>query len=183
MSARTREEAAHWYVVVCVRHASICRLPHRCPCRMSDGEWGWLPMLGGSRQSGHHKPEIHGVDPEFESTLRLLYMDFQSNCWVNLRIFGQPCEFYLTCGLCTWQFVNAKAGDGSLAAAWFWGMAVHPPATRLWPSQSAAGVRCMGNVVSWFSSQLYKNKNRQHLKIGYLDVSRRQLQSVLKVRA
>jgi hypothetical protein len=22
-------------------------------------------------------------------------MDFQSNCWVNLRILGQPCEFYL----------------------------------------------------------------------------------------
>jgi hypothetical protein len=23
------------------------------------------------------------------------YRDFQSNCWVNLRILGQPCEFYL----------------------------------------------------------------------------------------
>jgi hypothetical protein len=23
------------------------------------------------------------------------YRDFQSNCWVNLQILGQPCEFYL----------------------------------------------------------------------------------------
>jgi hypothetical protein len=23
------------------------------------------------------------------------YRDFQSNCWVNLRILGQPCEIYL----------------------------------------------------------------------------------------
>jgi hypothetical protein len=23
------------------------------------------------------------------------YRDFQSNCWVNLRILGQPCGFYL----------------------------------------------------------------------------------------
>ena len=23
------------------------------------------------------------------------YRDFQSNCWVNLRIQGEPCEFYL----------------------------------------------------------------------------------------
>ena len=26
------------------------------------------------------------------------YRDFQSNCWVNLRILGQPCEFYLAAG-------------------------------------------------------------------------------------
>ena len=24
------------------------------------------------------------------------YRDFQSNCWINLRILGQACEFYLT---------------------------------------------------------------------------------------
>jgi hypothetical protein len=41
------------------------------------------------------KPDIHRVDPEFGSTLMLLYRDFQSKCWVNLRILGQPCEFYL----------------------------------------------------------------------------------------
>ena len=41
------------------------------------------------------EPESHRVDPEFGSTLRLLYRDFQSNCWVNLKILGQPCEFYL----------------------------------------------------------------------------------------
>jgi hypothetical protein len=33
-------EAVHGHVVVCVRHASICGLPHRCPCGISDGEWG-----------------------------------------------------------------------------------------------------------------------------------------------
>ena len=42
------------------------------------------------------------------------------------------------CGLRTWQFVDAKAGDGSLAPVWIWGMAVHPPVTRLWPSARAA---------------------------------------------
>ena len=41
------------------------------------------------------QPEIHRVDPESGSTLRLTDRDFQSNCWVNLRILGQPCEFYL----------------------------------------------------------------------------------------
>ena len=39
--------------------------------------------------------KFYRVDPESGSTLRLLYRDFQSNCWVNLRILGQPCEFYL----------------------------------------------------------------------------------------
>jgi hypothetical protein len=27
--------------------------------------------------------------------LKALYRDSQSNFWVNLRILGQPCEFYL----------------------------------------------------------------------------------------
>jgi hypothetical protein len=26
-------------------------------------------------------------------------MDFQSNCWVNLRILGHPCGYYLSLGL------------------------------------------------------------------------------------
>ena len=41
------------------------------------------------------KGKIHRVDPEFGSTLTVSNRDFQSNCWVNLRILGQPCEFYL----------------------------------------------------------------------------------------
>ena len=28
--------------------------------------------------------------------LRCSYRDFHSNCWVNFRILGQPCEFYLS---------------------------------------------------------------------------------------
>ena len=28
----------------------------------------------------------------------LKYRDFQSNCWANLRILGQPCAFYLRAG-------------------------------------------------------------------------------------
>ena len=48
---------------------------------------------------------------------------------------GRPCSaaagsLVTKCGLRTWQFVDAKAGDGSSAAAWVWGMAVHPPVTR-----------------------------------------------------
>jgi hypothetical protein len=39
------------------------------------------------------KPEIHRIDPEFGSTLTISNRDSQSNCWVNLRILGQPCEF------------------------------------------------------------------------------------------
>ena len=41
------------------------------------------------------EPEIHRVDPEFGSTLTVSNRDSQSNCWVNLRILGQPCEFHL----------------------------------------------------------------------------------------
>jgi hypothetical protein len=46
------------------------------------------------------KPEIHRVDPEFGSTLKALIGIFQSNCWVNLRILGQPCGFYLSVTNC-----------------------------------------------------------------------------------
>jgi hypothetical protein len=37
--------------------------------------------------------KIHRVDPEFGSTLTASNRDSQSNCWVNLKIMGQPCEF------------------------------------------------------------------------------------------
>jgi hypothetical protein len=43
-----------------------------------------------------HQPEIHRVDPESGSTPRLFIGYFKSNCWVNLRILGRLCEFYLT---------------------------------------------------------------------------------------
>jgi hypothetical protein len=33
--------------------------------------------------------------------LQVSFRDFQSNCWVNLRILGQPCEFYLDVDVAT----------------------------------------------------------------------------------
>ena len=40
-----------------------------------------------------NKVEIHRVDPDFRSTLIVSNRDSQSNCWVNCKIMGQPCEF------------------------------------------------------------------------------------------
>jgi hypothetical protein len=37
--------------------------------------------------------KIHRVDPAFGSTLTASNRDSQSNCWVNSKIVGQPCEF------------------------------------------------------------------------------------------
>jgi hypothetical protein len=37
--------------------------------------------------------KIHRVDPDFGSTLTASNRDFQSNCWVNWKLMGQPCEF------------------------------------------------------------------------------------------
>ena len=37
--------------------------------------------------------KIHRVDPAFGSTLTASNRDSQSNCWVNWKIMGQPCEF------------------------------------------------------------------------------------------
>ena len=40
-----------------------------------------------------YAPEIHRVDPDSGSTLTGSIRDSQSNCWVNWKIMGQPCEF------------------------------------------------------------------------------------------
>jgi hypothetical protein len=52
------------------------------------------------QQQKQRKPEeakregkIHRVDPDFGSTLTVSNRDYQSNCWVNWKIVGQPCEF------------------------------------------------------------------------------------------
>ena len=37
--------------------------------------------------------EIHRVDPDVGSTLTVSSRDPQTNCWVNWKIMGQPCEF------------------------------------------------------------------------------------------
>jgi hypothetical protein len=41
-------------------------------------------------QSG---PEIHRVDPDFGSTFTVSSREYQSKCWVNWKITGQPCDF------------------------------------------------------------------------------------------
>jgi hypothetical protein len=38
------------------------------------------------------KGKTHRVDPDFGSTLTVSNRDSQSNCWVNWKIMGQPCE-------------------------------------------------------------------------------------------
>ena len=43
-----------------------------------------------------HEGKIHRVDPDFASTLTASNRDSQSNCWVNWKIMGQPCEFQVT---------------------------------------------------------------------------------------
>jgi hypothetical protein len=37
--------------------------------------------------------KFHRVDPDFGSTLTASNRTSQSNCWVNWKIMGQPCEF------------------------------------------------------------------------------------------
>ena len=39
------------------------------------------------------KGKIHRVDPDFGSTSAASNRDSQSNCWVNWKSMGQPCEF------------------------------------------------------------------------------------------
>jgi hypothetical protein len=47
------------------------------------------PPASGALPEG----KIHRVDPDFESTLTASNRYSQSNCWVNWKIMGQPCEF------------------------------------------------------------------------------------------
>ena len=50
-------------------------------------------VLQEARQEVPAKGKIHRVDPDFGSTLTVSNRDSQSNCWVNWKIMGQPCEF------------------------------------------------------------------------------------------
>jgi hypothetical protein len=49
----------------------------------------------GARGGGilQEEGKIHRVDPDFGPTLTASNRDKQSNCWVNLKILGQPCGF------------------------------------------------------------------------------------------
>ena len=58
------------------------------------------PWLGG--QPGGLHPAPRALNLKFTGLTQNLgqlygsYRDYQSNFWVNLRILGQPCEFYVT---------------------------------------------------------------------------------------
>jgi hypothetical protein len=51
------------------------------------------PRRGGGRPRVERQAKINRVDPYFGSTLTVSNRDSQSNCWVNLKLMGQPCEF------------------------------------------------------------------------------------------
>jgi hypothetical protein len=52
-----------------------------------------LPRSSTAGISTRPHGEIHRVDPDFGSTLTASSRDYQSNCWVNWKIMGQPCGF------------------------------------------------------------------------------------------
>ena len=60
---------------------------HRLHYNFSDHPWPCADPKG----------KIHRVDPDFGSSLTVSNRDSQSNCWVNFKIVGQPCEFQV-CG-------------------------------------------------------------------------------------
>jgi hypothetical protein len=37
--------------------------------------------------------KIHRADPDFGSTVTVSTRNYQSNCWVNWKINGPPCEY------------------------------------------------------------------------------------------
>ena len=47
----------------------------------------------GARSERAFKGKIYRMDPDCGSTFTISDGEFQSKCWVNLKIMGQPCEF------------------------------------------------------------------------------------------
>jgi hypothetical protein len=68
---------------------------------------------GGGCAMGPAAPggKIHRVDPDFGSTLKVSNRDYQSNCWVNLRMLGQPCEFQVLDRGLVWQHLRSWVVD------------------------------------------------------------------------
>jgi hypothetical protein len=58
----------------------------------------WLLQLGPPPREEPIEGKIHRVDPDFGSTSTVSNRDSQSNCWVNLKIMGLPCEFQVRSG-------------------------------------------------------------------------------------
>ena len=77
------------------------------------------------------------------------YGDFQSNCWVNLRILGQPCDFYLLDALDD-RILASVWGAARLPADVRLGRSACPSATPLGYCgplrQVAAGMRWRGRA-------------------------------------
>jgi hypothetical protein len=77
--------------------------------RRTKTEWRLIAMLQATRNLAGHEPramvyfrvassarpegKVHRVGPDFGSTLTVFNRDSQSNCWVDWKITGQPCEF------------------------------------------------------------------------------------------
>jgi hypothetical protein len=45
---------------------------------------------------GQVKGKNYRVDPDLGSTLTVSNRNYQSNCWVNWKIMGQPCDFQVS---------------------------------------------------------------------------------------
>ena len=65
----------------------------RAAMHSRDGEAAGPKRRGGSARGSNLK--FTGLTQNL-GQLYGSYRDFQSNCWVNLRILGQPCEFHLS---------------------------------------------------------------------------------------
>jgi hypothetical protein len=68
------------------------------PRHIAGGEWegGGVKIQRktvGDNQRAHNL-KFTGLTQNLDQ-LSGFYRDSQSNCWVNSRILGQPCEFYL----------------------------------------------------------------------------------------
>jgi hypothetical protein len=77
------------------RFAVVVESSNRVPLQLADVVVaplgvGWSRLKVDDEAT---KGKIHRVDPEFGSTLTVSNRDYQSNCWVNWKIMGQPCEF------------------------------------------------------------------------------------------
>jgi hypothetical protein len=55
--------------------------------------------------------KIHRVDPDFGSTFSVSNRGSQSNCWVNWKIMGQPCEFQVLAAAATRRVPSSSPRD------------------------------------------------------------------------
>ena len=63
------------------------------PAHVEDREAVERVIRHHRRRLGLQEGKIHRLDPDFGSTLPVSNRDSQSNCGVNLKMVGQPCEF------------------------------------------------------------------------------------------